>query len=175
MDESNSHEFAVDPTDREEYLDAVFEQHPDLASATAATGVVLNAPTETLGSELFHIYTPKGAAGEERMVSLVYESGLSASCLDVGTEDDAAAMVADQFAEATEGVVFPADVNGHAGVAWTTCSVPLEMDDEGYVVPGTGLVMTASQVMWADGTKVCWVTHPTLPHEELLRVARSMG
>ena len=43
MDEVQPHEFSIDPGDRQEYLEAAFEEHPDLASALAATGVAMTA------------------------------------------------------------------------------------------------------------------------------------
>ncbi len=170
-----THEFSPHMPSREEYLGLAFDQQPDVAAAMAATGVSIAVPTETLGNELLGVYVPKGLPDAEPMVVLVYSGGLSVSCLDLRNGPDAQAMVADQYDDEYVEIIFPTEVNGHAAVAWTACDIPLENQENGLEVPGTGIVLTASQVMWVDGTRVCWVTHASLDHDTLMQVARSMG
>lgn len=169
------HEFSPQLRSRDEYLNAAFDRQPDVNTASSLTGLEVTPPKETLGRELEGVFVPKGSPDAEALVVLVYSDGLSVCYMDLGNEDDAQALLADQFGDELKEIAVQTDVNGNPAVAWTACDVALEHDERGLEVPGTGIVLTASQVMWTEGQKVSWVTHPSLEYEMLLQVARSIG
>lgn len=169
-----TNEFQPDMSWRPSLALEAFDAWVDVAEAEESIGMKAPVPGNTLGLAMSGILTSK-PSDSGRAIILEFEEGLTVAALDLGSDAAAEEFVESQCGpEAGEHVSRP-DVAGHTAIAWGSVDTgEVELGPDGSILDGSGVVTTAAQVMWADGTRVIWVNHMTMEVDDLLEVARSI-